>query len=137
MTRPTRTCISPAGTCCCFQRRRSFAPTRGIQHLAIGSLAGNPFPDATPAFFAAMGEALSLGLAHTIRIDAPFSAFHKADVIRLGARLGVPLHLTMSCMKPKEGAHCGVCSKCRERRDAFAEAGVPDQTVYRAPSPRE
>ena len=109
---------------------------RGIQHLAIGSLLGNPFPDATPAFFAAMGEALSLGLAHTIRIDAPFSAFHKADVIRLGARLGVPLHLTMSCMKPKEGAHCGVCSKCRERRDAFAEAGVPDQTVYRAPSPR-
>jgi 7-cyano-7-deazaguanine synthase in queuosine biosynthesis len=33
-------------------------------------------------------------------------------------------------MKPQAGVHCGACSKCRERRDAFAAAGVPDRTAY-------
>jgi 7-cyano-7-deazaguanine synthase len=39
-------------------------------------------------------------------------------------------------MNPRGGLHCGLCSKCRERRDAFDEAGVADPTVYAAPSPR-
>ena len=109
---------------------------RGIHRIAIGPLAGNPFPDATPAFFSAMGHALSLGLDHAIEIVAPFSALHKADVVRLGVELGVRLEWSMSCMNPAEGVHCGQCSKCRERRDAFAEAGIPDPTTYAAPSPR-
>ena len=54
----------------------------------------------------------------------------KSDVIRLGVELGVPLELTLSCMNPQEGRHCGRCSKCRERRDAFIEAGVDDPTIY-------
>lgn len=99
--------------------------------LAIGTLAGNPFPDATPAFFDTMGRALSLGLGTEIRIEAPFASMHKEDVIRLGVRLGVPLELTLSCMQPEGGRHCGRCSKCRERRDAFAAAGVTDPAAYR------
>jgi 7-cyano-7-deazaguanine synthase len=99
--------------------------------LLLGSLAGNPFPDATPAFFAAMSRALSLGLDAQISIEAPFAALHKADVIKRGIELGVPLELTLSCMQPKDGLHCGRCSKCRERRDAFREAGVVDPTSYR------
>ena len=102
-----------------------------IARLLIGTLACNPFPDATPAFFGAMGEALSLGLGAPIAIDAPFAALHKSDVIRRGVELGVPLELTLSCMQPKDGRHCGRCSKCRERRDAFREAGVDDPTSYR------
>ena len=35
-------------------------------------------------------------------------------------------------MQPQRGLHCGRCSKCRERRDAFAEAGVDDPTTYAA-----
>jgi 7-cyano-7-deazaguanine synthase len=101
-----------------------------ITRIAIGPLAGNPFPDATDAFFAAMSRALSLGLAHPIDVAAPFVAMDKSDVIRLGVELGVPLALTLSCMNPRDGLHCGRCSKCRERRDAFHEAGVADPTAY-------
>ena len=107
-----------------------YAARHGIGRIALGLLAGNPFPDATPAFFDAMGRALSLGLAHPLRIDAPFAGLHKSDAIRLGVELGVPLELTLSCMNPRDGQHCGRCSKCRERRDAFREAGVADPTTY-------
>jgi 7-cyano-7-deazaguanine synthase in queuosine biosynthesis len=34
-------------------------------------------------------------------------------------------------MNPQDGQHCGVCSKCRERIDAFREAGVADDTIYK------
>ena len=107
----------------CAQRR--------ISRIAIGTLAGNPFPDATPDFFKTLAKAMSLGLAHQITVDAPFMQMHKSDVIRLGRELGVPFELTLSCMNPKDGVHCGECSKCRERRDAFREAGIEDPTSYR------
>ena len=101
-----------------------------IGRIALGPLARNPFPDATAEFFEAMGRALSLGLAHPIVIATPFAAMDKSEVIRLGVELGVPLELTLSCMNPQDGNHCGRCSKCRERRDAFKEADVQDPTLY-------
>jgi 7-cyano-7-deazaguanine synthase len=107
------------------------AHARTPARLLLGTLAGNPFPDATPAFFDATSRALSLGLGTPIAIAAPFATLHKSDVIRRGLELGVPLELTLSCMQPKDGLHCGQCSKCRERRDAFREAGVADPTSYR------
>jgi 7-cyano-7-deazaguanine synthase len=113
-----------------------YCAQRRIDRIALGPLAENPFPDATPEFFAAMARALSLGLAHELRIDTPLASMHKRDVIRLGMQLGVPLELTLSCMGPVDGIHCGRCSKCRERRDAFREAGVPDPTTYASAPPR-
>jgi len=107
-----------------------FMARAGIARVLIGPLAGNPFPDATAAFFSAMSTALTLGLGRPISIDAPFADMHKTDVIRLGAARGVPFELTLSCMQPVDGRHCGRCSKCRERRDAFGEAGVEDPTEY-------
>lgn len=109
---------------------------RGIDRLAIGTLAGNPFPDATPAFRASLADALSLGLGRRLEIVAPYADTRKAEVIRRGAQLGIPLALTLSCMRPQgvdsEGAplHCGACNKCRERREAFVAAGVSDPTRY-------
>jgi 7-cyano-7-deazaguanine synthase len=103
----------------------------GIARVLMGQLAGNPFPDASVEFFATMARALSVGLGAPIGIDAPFTSKSKTDVIRLGVELGVPFELTLSCMQPLEGQHCGRCSKCRERRDAFIEAGVADTTPYR------
>ena len=115
------TLLSKAGIYCAQHR---------IGRLALGPLAGNPFPDATREFFDAMARALSLGLAHDIEIAAPFASKDKSEVIRIGLELGVPLALTLSCMNPKQGRHCGQCSKCRERRDAFRDAAVADPTEY-------
>ena len=95
----------------------------GVSRIALGPLAGNPFPDATPAFFEAMSRALSLGLGSAIALAAPLAGLHKEDVIKLGRELGVPLELTLSCMNPTEGDRpCGRCSKCRERDDAFSNS---------------
>ena len=108
-----------------------YAHAHGVHTLLMGQLAGNPFPDATPEFLQAIERALSLGLGAEVRVETPLSSMHKADVIRLGMELGVPFERTLSCMQPAEGRHCGRCSKCRERRDGFREAGVPDPTPYR------
>jgi 7-cyano-7-deazaguanine synthase len=93
-----------------------FAAREGITRVALGPLAGNPFPDATEEFFAAMARALSIGLDHPIDVVTPLADMHKADVITLGVSQG--------------GLHCGECSKCRERREGFREAQVPDPTDY-------
>ena len=114
-----------------------YCAAANIDRLVIGTLDHNPFPDATPAFRAAMAAALSLGLARPLHIDAPYATTSKADVIRRGAALGVPFELTLSCMNPPfdpagspSALHCGECSKCRERHDAFVAAGVADPTAY-------
>jgi 7-cyano-7-deazaguanine synthase len=77
-----------------------------------------------------MGAAASLGLAHRLVIAAPFATRSKSEVIQHGVALGVPLELTLSCMNPHAGLHCGRCSKCRERRDGFRDAGIADPTCY-------
>jgi 7-cyano-7-deazaguanine synthase len=105
------------------------AAIEGWPTVALGSLAGNPFPDATPAFFDAMAAAASRGLATPLTVVAPFLATAKADVVRRGATL--PLELTLSCLSPDtDGRHCGGCNKCRERAEAFTAAAVPDRTTY-------
>jgi len=104
----------------------------GVEAIAIGSLDDNPFPDATPAFFEDYGRLLSAALAHAIEVTAPYRHQHKSQIIARFPEL--PLHLTLTCMSPVErnGAvlHCNDCNKCRERREAFATAGVADRTQY-------
>jgi 7-cyano-7-deazaguanine synthase len=97
--------------------------------VALGSLAGNPFPDATPHFFAAIAAVGSEALRSSLAVVAPYRELSKSDVIRRGADL--PLELTLSCLRPTaDGVHCGDCNKCRERVEAFAAANVADRTRY-------
>ena len=105
--------------------------TRGVGVVAIGSLGGNPFPDATPDFFDAFGAALSRGLDHKIRVLAPYRGRTKVDLIRESQHL--PLELSLTCMTPVDGLHCGQCQKCEERIDAFTAAAVEDRTQYIKP----
>ena len=116
------------------------AARHDAHRIALGPLTGNPFPDARPAFFSAMARAMSLGLDHPIEIATPFLEWDKAAVVRRGVELGVPFELTLSCMSPMFTdalpQHCGLCSKCRERRDAFAAALVRDPSIYANHSPK-
>lgn len=93
------------------------------------------YPDCRPDFveaFDAMEQRANAGLAD-VRLIAPFLAIGKADVVALGARLGVPFQETWSCYRG-EALHCGRCGTCVERKEAFALAGVPDPTEYADPA---
>src|SRR5260221_704744 len=46
--------------------------THGVSRIAVGSLGGNPFPDATPTFFENFANSLSIGLDHAIQVEAPY-----------------------------------------------------------------
>lgn len=105
-----------------------YCALNGIPRIAIGVLAGNPFPDATDGFFDGLARVLSSGLNHQIGIERPFAALHKAEVVRLGAHL--PLELTFSCINPVGDLHCGDCNKCAERQRGFHDAEVLDCTQY-------
>ena len=68
-----------------YMARRCAGVTDATVTLMLGPLEGNPFPDATPQFFAAMAAALSRGLALPIAIRTPFVAMRKAE-----RRIGTP-----------------------------------------------
>lgn len=89
------------------------------------------YPDCRPAFtaaFEAMQRQALDGMAR-IALRTPFLQMTKADIVRIGARLGVPFEDTWSCYRG--GArHCGRCGTCVERREAFHLAGVADPTDY-------
>lgn len=99
-----------------------------VWEVALATLRGNPFPDATPAFFRRLEKVLSDSFSATCRIHVPFRKMTKSDVIR--KLRSFPLHLSLSCLRPVGIRHCGECNKCAERQRAFREAGVEDRTTY-------
>ena len=107
-----------------------FCAYHRIGEIAMAPLEANPFPDARPQFFRAVERAVALGVGLPVRIRVPFVGLSKAQVIRRGR--GLALDFTLSCAKPRGLVHCGTCTKCAERIEAFAAAGVADPTRYRA-----
>ena len=101
-----------------------------VPRVALGSLGTNPFPDATPAFFRDMADVVNRALDGRVRIELPFVAKKKREVMKLGQDL--PLEQTFSCIRPAAGLHCGTCNKCAERKHAFSDAGMADPTTYQA-----
>ena len=100
----------------------------GVHQIALGTLKGNPFPDATDAFFAGFSALVERGMDHALEVVTPFAESTKADVLELGR--GLALEHTFSCMDPQDGRHCGRCNKCAERRHAFASCSLEDRTDY-------
>jgi len=96
--------------------------------LALGSLGSNPFPDASPEFFAGMNQLVNQSVGGNVELRLPFAHMKKSEVMRLG--VGLPLELSFSCVRPRNGLHCGECNKCAERKMAFACVGMADPTQY-------
>jgi 7-cyano-7-deazaguanine synthase len=105
----------------------------GVEHLAVATLANNPFDDATPEFFQQFDEMLAVATGGHVHVSRPFERLTKNRVLELGRHLA--LELTFSCLAPVGRLHCGRCNKCAERRAAFDRAGVTDATRYAADEP--
>ncbi len=95
---------------------------QGISTIALGTLGGNPFGDATPEFFSRMAAALSRALNRPMCILAPLRGKSKSAWVRAARQL--PLRLTFSCLNPSGHQPCGRCNKCAERSRALRQAGV-------------
>ncbi|MCR5445156.1 MAG: 7-cyano-7-deazaguanine synthase QueC [Bacteroidales bacterium] len=107
------------------------AESRGLQRVLIANHGGDHaiYPDCRPGFVDAMDGAMQAGTYDGVRLAAPYTHFSKADLVRRGAALGIDYSQTYSCYRGGEH-HCGTCGTCRERQEAFRQAGVPDPTQY-------
>ena len=107
------------------------AESHGLKAVMIANHAGDHaiYPDCRETFIKAMGAAIAAGTYENIELRAPYTLLSKVDIARRGKELGVDYGDTYSCYKGGE-QHCGRCGTCIERREALAEAGIPDPTDY-------
>ena len=115
----------------------AWAETRGIRDLVCGfHIEDSPdYPDTTRDFVKAMERAVQAGTKAAFggpkaRIHAPLLGLGKADIIRLGLRLGADYAYSVSCYAGAERP-CGTCSSCRFRARAWKAVGREDPLVAR------
>lgn len=100
------------------------AESEGLKHVMMANHGGDHaiYPDCRPDFTKAMSEAMKAGTYDGITLIDPFTNLTKTDIVKLGLKLGVDYSHTYSCYCGGE-EHCGECGTCKERRQAFEEAG--------------
>lgn len=121
----------------------AWAEAAGARALFIGvnALDYSGYPDCRPEFIAGFERLAELATkagveGEAFRIHAPLQHMTKADIVREGSRLGLDLGLSWSCYDPTPaGTHCGLCDSCRLRHKGFADAGIPDPTIYAVTPP--
>jgi 7-cyano-7-deazaguanine synthase len=101
--------------------------------IGVNALDYSGYPDCRPGFIQAFEQMANLATKAgvegrtKIHVRTPLIALSKADIVRLGAELGVPFGLTHSCYDPDAaGCACGQCDSCLLRAKGFREAGVID-----------
>jgi 7-cyano-7-deazaguanine synthase len=116
-----------------------WAEAAGAQDIFVGvnALDYSGYPDCRPDFIAQFEKLANMATRAGVegggfRIHAPLQQMTKADIAREADRLGLDAALSHSCYDPVDGRHCGLCDACRLRAKGFAEAGLPDPTVYAA-----
>lgn len=92
------------------------------------------YPDCRPEYFKKFQEMANLATKRAvegkvIEIKYPVIEMTKAEIIKRGIELNVPLEYTWSCYKGGENA-CGICDSCVLRLNAFKEAGYQDPIEY-------
>jgi 7-cyano-7-deazaguanine synthase len=115
----------------------AWAEANGVRTIVTGfNVIDSPdYPDTRAAFVRAMERTVNLGTRAAFggprfRITAPFINKTKAEIIRIGSRLGADYAHAVSCYRGGE-APCGTCSACRLRAKAFREVGIEDPLVVR------
>ena len=96
------------------------------------------YPDCRPEFFKAYEKVIQTGTkmgseGGEIKIWAPLLEMNKAQIVKLGAQLGVPFEWTWSCYQG-ERIPCGRCDSCQLRAKGFKEAGIEDPLISVNPS---
>ncbi len=105
--------------------------------IGVNAVDYSGYPDCRPEFIRSFESLAALGTKAGVegarwRVHAPLIALSKAQIIRLGAGMGVDYASTVSCYQADAGGRaCGRCDSCRLRREGFEAAGVADPTVYR------
>ena len=107
------------------------AESNGLKYVMMANHGGDHtiYPDCRPEFVDAFDKAAEAGTFVNVHLRSPYTNITKADIARRGKALGIDYSETWSCYKGGEH-HCGKCGTCVERREAFAEAGIEDGTMY-------
>ena len=107
------------------------AESRGLKYVMMANHGGDHtiYPDCRPEFVEAFDQAARAGTYIGVGLLSPYTNITKADIARRGKELGIDYSETWSCYKGSDH-HCGRCGTCVERREALAEAGIADTTVY-------
>lgn len=126
-----KTTVVPARNLILISLATAWAISEKCDTVAYAAHGGDHaiYPDCRPEFAEKLDAVVRLSDWNPLCLERPFVAMNKAEIVRLGAEIGAPLDLTWSCYNGGE-KHCGKCSTCVERREAFRAAGVPDPTVY-------
>lgn len=107
------------------------AESNNLDQIVIANHGGDHtiYPDCRPEFINAIDAAATAGTYNNVKVIAPYTKITKSDIARIGKRLGIDYAETWSCYKGGE-VHCGKCGTCVERKEALAEAGIEDKTIY-------
>jgi 7-cyano-7-deazaguanine synthase len=115
----------------------SYAERLGASRVYIGanSVDYSGYPDCRPEFIKTFENVANLGTkmgveGSKMKIVAPLQTKAKGEIVRLGKKMGAPMHLTWSCYEGGKLA-CGKCDSCRLRRKGFDEAGIVDGIKYK------
>ena len=107
------------------------AESNNLDQVFIANHGGDHtiYPDCRPEFINAIDAAATAGTYNNVKVVAPYTKITKSDIARIGKKLGIDYTETWSCYKGSE-VHCGKCGTCVERKEALAEAGIEDKTIY-------
>ena len=100
--------------------------------IGANALDYSGYPDRRPEYIEAFERMANLATragveGRRLRVHSPLIGLTKAEIVKLGERLGLDYGMTWSRYDPtSDGRPCGRCDACLLREKGFREAGVED-----------